>query len=77
MRALAVAVALLAVLALPADAQMGGRHRSGDSGAKADQKQPKVDEKAYNEALKRIPDPKEKYDPWSGARPSTPDQKAK
>jgi hypothetical protein len=72
-----VAAALLAVLALPADAQMGGRHRSDDSGAKTDQKKPKVDEKAYNEALKRIPEPKEKYDPWSGARPSTPDQKAK
>ena len=36
---------------------------------------PKVDEKAYNEALKRIPEPKEKYDPWSGARPATADQK--
>ena len=77
MRILAVAAALLVLLVLPADAQMGGRHRSGDGGAKTDQKQPKVDEKAYNEALKRIPDPKEKYDPWSGARPSTPDQKTK
>lgn len=75
MRTLAVVVALLAFLTSSVDAQMGGgrRHR-GDDSAKQDQK-PKVDEKAYKEALKRIPDPKEKYDPWSGARPATPDQK--
>jgi hypothetical protein len=74
MRRLTVAAALLALLALPADAQMG-RHQRGDDSAKTDQKKPKVDEKAYKEALKRIPEPKEKYDPWSGARPS--DQKPK
>jgi len=75
MRTLMVAAALLALLVLPAEAQMG-RHNRGDDSAKSDQKKPKVDEKAYKEALKRIPEPKEKYDPWSGARPST-DQKAK
>lgn len=76
MRILAVAAALLALLALPAEAQMGGgrRHGGGDD-KKAEQKKPQVDEKAYKEALKRIPDSKEKYDPWSGARPAT-DQKA-
>ncbi len=70
MRIPAVAAALLICLALPASAQMpGGKHRpSGDDKAKADTK-PKIDEKAYGEALKRIPEPKEKYDPWSGARP--------
>jgi hypothetical protein len=31
---------------------------------------PKVDEKAYKAALERIPEPKQKYDPWSSARPS-------
>src|SRR5215475_13195701 len=73
MKTLTIAVAFLELLMLPAEAQMGGgkRHSGGD---KADQKKPKVDEKAYNEALKRIPDPKEKYDPWGGTRPS-PDQK--
>jgi hypothetical protein len=30
----------------------------------ADKKKAKADEKAYQDALKRIPDPKEKYDPW-------------
>lgn len=78
MKTLTVAIVLLAALTLSAQAQMGGmgggRHgRGGD--AKADDKKPKVDEKAYKDALKRIPDSKEKYDPWSGARPS--DQKAK
>ena len=28
-----------------------------------------IDEKAYKAALERIPEPKEKYDPWSGACP--------
>jgi hypothetical protein len=74
MRTLMVAAALLALLVLPAEAQMG-RHRRGDDTAKTDQKKTKVDEKGYKEALKRIPEPKEKYDPWSGARPS--DQKPK
>jgi hypothetical protein len=79
MKTLTVAAALLALLVLPAAAQMGGgrRHGGGDDKSKTDQKKPKVDEKAYQEALKRIPEPKEKYDPWSGARPSTPDQKSK
>jgi hypothetical protein len=74
MKMLTVAAALLALLVLPAEAQMGGgrRHGGGDD-KKADQKKPQIDEKAYKEALKRIPEPKEKYDPWSGARPT--DQK--
>ena len=76
MKTLTIAAALLALSVLPAEAQMGGGHRhgGGDDKTKADQKKPKVDEKAYQEALKRIPEPKEKYDPWSGARP-TPNQK--
>ncbi|MBV8923976.1 MAG: hypothetical protein JOZ74_01265, partial [Bradyrhizobium sp.] len=48
-------------------AQMRRPH--GDD-KKVEDKKPKVDDKAYQEALKRIPEPKEKYDPWSGARPS-------
>jgi len=77
MKTLTVAAALLALLVLPAEAQMGGgRRHGGDDKSKADKK-PQIDEKAYKEALKRIPDSKEKYDPWSGARPSTPDQKSK
>jgi hypothetical protein len=76
MRSVVVAAAMVALLALPAQAQMGGgggRHRGGDD-AKSDQKKPQVDDKAYKAALDRIPEPKEKYDPWGVARPTQPDQ---
>jgi hypothetical protein len=77
MKTLTVAAALLALLVLPAQAQMGaGKRHGGDDSKQPEQKKTKIDEKAYNEALKRIPEPKEKYDPWSGARPA-PDQKSK
>jgi hypothetical protein len=77
MKALTVAAALLALLALPAQAQMGGGRRGGGGDEKkTEQKKPQIDEKAYKDALKRIPEPKEKYDPWSGARPPS-DQKTK
>lgn len=66
MKTLTAAAVALAVAAAPACAQMRRPH-GGDK--KTEEKKPKVDEKAYNEALKRIPEPKEKYDPWSGARP--------
>jgi hypothetical protein len=57
-----------ALAATPAYAQAKRPH--GDDNKKTEEKKPKVDDKAYQEALKRIPEPKEKYDPWSGARPS-------
>jgi hypothetical protein len=77
MKTLAVAAALLALLALPAEAQMGGGKRGGrGDDAKTEAKKPQIDEKAYKDALKRIPEPKEKYDPWSVARPAS-DQKTK
>ena len=77
MRILVVA-AILALMALPAQAQMGGgggRHR-GDN-AKSEQKKPAIDEKAYKAALDRIPEPKEKYDPWSIAKPADTTKKPK
>ncbi|MBS0528647.1 MAG: hypothetical protein JSS22_04570 [Proteobacteria bacterium] len=63
-----VFVLSLAAIALPvtsADAQMGGggRHRGGGAPKDAP-KAPKVDDKAYKAALERIPDSKEKFDPW-------------
>jgi len=78
MRILVIAAAVLALTAASAEAQMGGggRRHSNESDQKASNK-PKVDEKAYKAALERIPDPKEKYDPWSGARPSEPAKKPK
>lgn len=77
MRILVIAAAGLALTVASAQAQMGGgRRQQQDSGQKADNK-PKVDEKAYKAALERIPESKEKYDPWSGARPSEPAKKPK
>lgn len=80
MRSVAMTVVVLSVAVLilvPAQAQMGGggRHHQEGNDTKSDQKKPQVDEKAYKAALDRIPEPKEKYDPWGGARPASPDSK--
>ena len=80
MRSVAMAVVVLSVAVLmlvPAQAQMGGggRHHQDGNDAKSDQKKPQVDEKAYKAALDRIPEPKEKYDPWGVARPGSADGK--
>ena len=78
MKTLAMAVAVLALLAVPAQAQMGGGkrgHRGDDTSAA--NKKPKVDDKAYQEALKRIPDSKEKYDPWAVTKPPGADKSLK
>jgi len=61
------AVAILLGIATPALAQ--GRRGGGGGDAKTEQK-PKVDEKAYKAALDRIPEPKEKYDPWGVTKPA-------
>ena len=76
MRILVIAAAVLALTVASAQAQMGGRRQPNEGGQKADNK-PKIDEKAYKAALERIPEPKEKYDPWGGARPSEPAKKPK
>jgi hypothetical protein len=60
MRTFAIAAAIF-LWVLPAQAQMK-RPKSDDT--RTEQKKPHVDDKAYQDALKRIPDPKEKYDPW-------------
>ena len=54
---------------------MGGKRHQGDE-KKSDQPK-KVDDKAYKAALERIPEPKEKYDPWGVARPGEPAKKPK
>ena len=51
----------------PGEAKGGRGHRGANDYRKDDSK-PKVDEKAYQEALQKIPDSKEKYDPWGGVR---------
>jgi len=81
MRTLAMAAAVLALVAMPAHAQMGGGggkrgHKTDDDPAKAADaaKKKKADDKAYQEALKRIPDSKEKFDPWAVTKPQDVDK---
>ena len=74
MKTFAIAAVMLAFLAAPAHAQ--AKRPSGDEKKKTEER-PVVDEKAYKAALERIPDPKEKYDPWGVARPAEPARKPK
>ena len=76
MKIFTVAAAVLALTSLPASAQMQGKRNQGDQ-QKKEEKKPVVDEKAYKAALERIPEPKEKYDPWGVARPADPARKPK
>jgi hypothetical protein len=76
MKTLTIAAAMLALIAMPAQAQVNGKRHQGDE-KKTDQKKPAVDEKAYKAALERIPDSKEKYDPWSITKPAEPAKKTK
>ena len=69
MKALTIVATVLALMAVPAHAQMG-KHKGDDSKKTDDSAAKKVDEKAYNAALERIPDPKEKYDPWGVTKPA-------
>ena len=74
MKTFTIATVILALLAMPAYAQ--ARRPAGEEKKKTEQKQ-QVDEKAYNAALEKIPEPKEKYDPWGVARPAEPAKKPK
>ncbi len=65
----ATAATLMALISWPAHAQM--KHRDVLA---PETKKPQVDEKAYKAALERIPEPKEKFDPWGVARPLQPDK---
>lgn len=76
MKTFVAAVAALALIAAPAHAQMAGKRPRGDD-TKAEPKKPQVDDKAYKAALERIPEPKEKYDPWGVARPNESAKKLK
>ena len=68
MKSFTVAAVVLALIATPTLAQ-GRRGGGGGDDRKTEQK-PKVDEKAYKAALERIPEPKEKYDPWGVTKPA-------
>lgn len=63
MRILVIAAVVLALMAASAQAQ--GRRQPND-GAKPIDDSPKVDEMAYNAALERIPEAKDRNDPWGG-----------
>ena len=70
---LIVAVLALVLLVESAHAQAmgggsggGGRKQHQQKADKTDAQKPKVDHKAYNAALKSLPD--KPYDPWRGAR---------
>ena len=77
MKAFTVAAIALALLVVPASAQLNSKRHAGDGQTKADPGRPKVDEKAYKAALEKIPEPKEKYDPWGVARPGDAAKKSK
>jgi len=74
MKRFTIAAVILAVVATPVLAQ--GRRGLKDDKA-ATEKKPKVDEKAYKAALDRIPEPKQKYDPWGITKPADPATKPK
>jgi len=69
-----VILSLVAMHAMPAHAQ--ARRPHGEE-KKAKDDRPKVDEKAYKAALERIPEPKEKYDPWAVTKSAEPARKPK
>lgn len=75
MRILTFAAFTLALLAEPAHAQMAGKRPSGDGQKPAAKSGPVIDEKAYKAALDRIPNSKEKVDPWGQMRPTEPRKK--
>jgi len=75
MRAFTIA-AIITVLAVPANAQMGGHSKGGgklgqksDEQIAAEQQKKKNEENAYKNALKKIPDqPVKEKDPWASMR---------
>jgi hypothetical protein len=68
MRALIAVLAILFMM-LPAHAQMGmGKGRHAQTQQKQDSTAAKADDKAYKEALKRIPLPQQSSDPWRSMR---------
>jgi hypothetical protein len=60
-----------ALLATPAVGQMTGAGKPSERSAPpppADKEQKKKDEKAFNDAVNRIPPAEKKYDPWGVVR---------
>lgn len=78
MKSFTVAAVVLALIAGPAllSPALAQGHRGAKQDKPADAK-PKIDEKAYKAALDRIPEPKEKYDPWGVTKTPDPAKKPK
>ncbi len=68
LKTLVVAAAASSLLTGQSRAQNFGEHSRKPSFPV--ENRPKVDEKAYQAALEKIPTPTEKYDPWGKARPA-------
>jgi hypothetical protein len=77
MKVFTIAAVTLALLTMPANAQLNSKRHAGDEQKKADPGRAKVDENAYKAALERIPEPKEKYDPWAVTKPADAGKKSK
>jgi hypothetical protein len=78
MRRIRIFMGLLVIGALIAEpAQVLAQARRPNPQEKKEDKKPVVDEQAYKAALERIPEPKEKYDPWAVAKPAEPAKKPK
>ena len=75
-KTLTVAAVTLALIAMPAHAQMGGKRRQGDE-KKTEQPEKKSRREGLQGRARKIPEPKEKYDPWGIARPAEPAKKPK
>jgi len=71
--ATALAAAALVLVVTPAAHAQG---KKGSHAAPTPDDKPRVDEKAYNAALKRIPEPKKPYDPWGQVHDSEPAAKS-
>jgi hypothetical protein len=68
MRKILAVATVFACLTTPAVAQ--GKRGAPSDDKKPESTGPKIDDKAYKAALDRIPEPKEKYDPWGGVAPA-------
>ena len=75
MKTFTIAALILSFLAMPLHAQ--GRRPQQAEEKKAKQDTSKADDKAYKAALERIPEPKEKYDPWAVTKPADAGKKSK
>jgi len=69
LRAIGTAL-IVAALFLPSAYAQG--MNKGSHAAPTVEDKPRVDEKAYNSALERIPTPKKPYDPWGQVHDTAP-----